>query len=152
MDKEILIDIIKELPQLTTREMFKEYNEIAPIQIKSYNQFLAMLTEHQDIYDEIILSKENRQKKLQLALQEAESALIENASSGDIRSIEFLLKTQKEEYRDRLKIDMNHNNTINIVQVVQDKLQSITGGSTIQPDAQADITKTTDIIDAQIEG
>ena len=95
MDEEILNKIITELPQLTTREMFGEYNDKAPIQIKSYNQFISMLTEYPDLYEKLMLSKDSRHRKLQIALQDAESALIENASQGDIRSIEFLLKTQK---------------------------------------------------------
>lgn len=153
MDEKILIDIIESLPQLTTRELHKEYNDVAPIPFKSYNNFISQLTKHKDVYDKLMLSKDTRNRKIQLALQEAESALIANASLGDIKSIEFLLKTQKEEYRDRMKLDINtkHEHQVNIINVVSDKLQQLTNNVTVLPNGDIQDAPSEYIIDAEVD-
>lgn len=121
MDEEIITQIINDFPQLTTQQLMSEYNQHpdVPFKIKSYNQFISLITEYPNIHDKIMMSKENRRKKLQLAMQDAEDALLLNASLGDIRSIEFLLKTQKEEYREKKQLD------ISISHSYQEQLQQL---------------------------
>lgn len=143
MDEELLTQIIDDMPSLTTRQLYHEYNNLAAIPFKNYNQFISIIPEYPTLYDKIILTKDTRKKKIQIALQEAEAALIENASQGDIRSIEFLLKSQMDEYMDKRKLEISSTSKqVNIVQIVQDKLSQITNGVIINPDG---------VIDAQIE-
>lgn len=107
MDTDILNKIITDFPMLTTAQILKEYNDQSPMPPLSYTKFLSMITQYPDVYDRLMDTKEQRASKIKLALQDAEDALLLNASQGDIRSIEFLLKTQKEEYRDKRQLDIN---------------------------------------------
>lgn len=113
MNEEILLQIIDDFPSLTTAQMLKEYNEHPDVivHIRGYNQFISLLPKYPDVYEKIMLTKERRSAKLKLAMQDAEDALLLNASQGDIRSIEFLLKTQKEEYRDKRQLDISISHT-----------------------------------------
>jgi hypothetical protein len=56
---------------------------------------------------------------LQMALQDAEDALIENAANGDVKSVEFLLKTMNSEYREKKQLD------IQISHKYQEQLQQL---------------------------
>lgn len=135
MDEELLTNIINNFPSYTTNQMLKEYNEQSSMPAITYAKFLALLPHYTDAYNHFMNTKEERNKKIQLALQDAEDALIANAALGDIRSIEFLLKSQNEEYMDKRKLEINSTSQqVNIVQVVQDKLSQITNGVVINPD------------------
>lgn len=119
METDIINSILKDMPQLTTRELHKEYNNLALNPIKSYNQFISAIADDPTVYEKVILTKDQRANKIRLALQEAENALIDNASKGDVKSIEFLLKTQDKEYRDKRQLD------ISISTVYQEQLQQL---------------------------
>lgn len=106
METEIIKEIISMYPQVTTRELQKMYNDQALAPIKSYHQFLAAIADDPVIYKEIIMAKDARQRKMQIALQDAENALIENAATGDVKSIEFLLKTMSADYREKKQLDI----------------------------------------------
>lgn len=107
MDTDIINDIIRDFPAYSTQQMLKEYNERSSMPPIGYTKFLSLLTQYPDVYTKLMESKEQRINKIKLALQDAEDALLLNAAQGDIRSIEFLLKTQKEEYRDKKQLDIN---------------------------------------------
>ena len=107
MDTDIINEIIRDFPTYSTQQMLKEYNDRSAMPPIGYTKFLSLLTQYPDVYNRLMDSKEQRINKIKLALQDAEDALLLNAAQGDIRSIEFLLKTQKEEYRDKKQLDIN---------------------------------------------
>lgn len=107
MDTELLNKIITDFPMHTTQQMLREYNDRSNMPPISYTKFLSLITQYPEVYATLIDTKEQRISKIKLALQDAEDALLINAASGDIRSIEFLLKTQKEEYREKKQFDIN---------------------------------------------
>lgn len=107
MDEEIITKIIDDFPMFTTAQILKEYNDQSPMPPISYTKFLSLITKYPDVHAKLMDTKEQRANKIKLALQDAEDALLQNAATGDIRSIEFLLKTQKEEYREKRQLDIN---------------------------------------------
>jgi hypothetical protein len=119
MEEDVINKILAEMPQLTTKEIRAHYNELALAPINSHSQFLAALADNPSIYDKVIIAKEKRQRKLQMALQDAEDALIENAANGDVKSVEFLLKTMNSEYREKKQLD------IQISHKYQEQLQQL---------------------------
>ena len=111
MDEKILLSIIDTFPlskNISTSAILAQYNNHDQVLIPvTYRQFTNYIADNDELYDKFIQRRDTRTKVIELALQEAEDALIENARGGDIRSIEFLLKTQKEEYKEKKKLDVS---------------------------------------------
>jgi len=111
LDVELLKSIIKVNVGLLPKDLYAIYNEEADIRIRSYSSFINCIADSKEVHKLLVQSKENRARKIEIALQDAEDSLYENASQGDIRSIEFLLKTQKEEYREKRQVNVSISHT-----------------------------------------
>lgn len=106
MDEELIKDIINEFPFYTTIQMLKEYNNRNALPPLSYSKFISLVPRYPDVYNTIMDSKETREAKMKIALQDSEDAMFEQAAMGDHKARELLLKSQSESYRDKKQLDI----------------------------------------------
>lgn len=127
MDINILTKVIKETPstvKLTMHNIVHMYNDKAPIPIR-HRDLMSYLSNNPEIKDKFLQTKEERHNKIQLAMQEAEDALIENATRGDIRSIEFLLKSLHREYKEKQELKVTLGTSEGFLEQIKKKQEDI---------------------------
>ena len=107
MDTELIYKLIDDFPSFTTKQLLSEYNERSILPPLTYPKFVTYITQYPDIYDKLMESKEQREAKLKLVVQDIEDALLNNAVNGDYKSAELVLKTQTAAYKDRRQLDVS---------------------------------------------
>ena len=113
MDITLFTDIVKQYPAnipLNTNRIIHLYNEISLIPI-TYRDIIQIFSESPELHALYLDSKEQRQRKLDIALKDAEDTLYQKAQEGDIRAIEFLLKARNQLYKEQkeLKVTLSSN-------------------------------------------
>lgn len=107
MEEKLLLDIVQGFPvsiAMTVQNVLKRYNEKA-LQPISYKLFVDYLAQNEQLHFKFIEKQEVRERRIELALQEAEDRLIQNAVElGDVKSIEFLLKARNDSYREKRQV------------------------------------------------
>lgn len=121
MDIDILRNAINSTGiRMSTSQLLKSYNEVAPIQI-TYKDLISALASNEQLYAQFITTNEERQKRLQLALNDAEDQLYQQAQQGDMRAIEFLLKTRNHNYQEQKQIKINISSSDEYKQRIQNR-------------------------------
>lgn len=121
MDIDILKTTISNSPvRLSTTSLLSRYNEVAPIKI-SYKDLISALASNEQLYEIFTTTNDERQRRLTLALNDAEDQLYQQAQQGDMRAIEFLLKTRNHNYQEQKQIKINISSSDEYKQRIQSR-------------------------------
>ena len=123
MDTVLFSDIVSTYPPtlpMSTNTILRLYNEQALMPI-TYRDVIQAFSQSPQLHQQYLDSKEQRQRKLEIALKDAEDTLYQKAQEGDIRAIEFLLKNRNQQYKEQKEFKITLSNNDDYIKSIKER-------------------------------
>ncbi len=87
----------------------------------TYRDVIQAFSQSPQLHQQYLDSKEQRQRKLEIALKDAEDTLYQKAQEGDIRAIEFLLKNRNQMYKEQKEFKITLSNNDDYIKSIKER-------------------------------